>query len=243
MSKQAVTKTVYIGILLIALVAASFSARVSNTAWEILSRAMNKIVARHSPIYTSIASIMLALYVWLPVLSIIGTAFVVSYFSLRLLHRYSIGGQNSKRARVAFTYALASSLILLCCAPCSWIVYESVSFPSPAPYPGAVVEEIWKELGAGGYNTITYEYTIELPLNELEEHYIAEMRQYCVEGWVFTDTEIACTDYMRCRTARCEISRPMVELVKDAQFFTVYLRSVSETETNVLYFEKETDLG
>jgi hypothetical protein len=61
------------------------------------------------------------------------------------------------------------------------------------------------------------------------------MERHCVAGWQFTETETACTGYATCRTAECEIPRPFME---DAQFFSVYLRSVSETQTNVLYIQK-----
>ena len=62
--------------------------------------------------------------------------------------------------------------------------------------------------------------------------YQDEMPQYCSHEWQFTPTKIACQGYMLCLVAECEIPRP---LVKEPQLFTVYLRSMAETQTNVQY--------
>jgi hypothetical protein len=105
----------------------------------------------------------------------------------------------------------------------------------PTPYPNSTVEEVWRELGHGHYGTMVYEYTVELPLDEMEQYYEVEMEQYCADGWQFTETELGCQGYVTCRTAECEIPRL---LVKEAQFFSVYLRSISEARTNVRYSQK-----
>jgi hypothetical protein len=155
-------------------------------------------------------------------------------------------GQQLFHAKRSSTYivtlAMASIPLFYCCAcvgSIAWGRYVSIPFPSPAPYPGTIIEEVWRDHeGWRGYRTVVYEYTVDLSLNAIEEHYKAEMKRYCVEGWQFVDTEMICTDYVHCRTSECEIPRP---LVKRAQLFSVYLRSISNTRTSVLCFEKTTD--
>jgi hypothetical protein len=116
-----------------------------------------------------------------------------------------------------------------------YLAYKSKTFPSPAPYPGAMAEEIWRDVGHGRYGTTVFEYVVEVPLDEVERYYEAEMERYCADGWQFMDTELVCPDYPTCRVAECEIPRPFV---KDAQFFSVYLWSTSVTHTNVRYYQK-----
>ncbi len=231
MPKRAITTLAYIGIFVLAMVAAFFCASVFDHAWRVLAGPIYKVIFRLPRIF---GMIIPTLYILLAALSAIATAFVVSYFSLKFLHRYSIVGQHSKG--VALVYALLWPFVLTSCV-CSLGVYFIVPFPSPNPYPGAVVETAWHG-SAGGYISTTYKYTIELPLDEVEEYYVAEMQKYCVEGWGFVD----CNDPMRCRIAECEISRPLVRWAKDAQSFKVILRSESETKTNVVYFETGLDL-
>lgn len=77
--------------------------------------------------------------------------------------------------------------------------------------------------------------TIPFPAPASEQYYNWEMEQYCVDQWEFVDTEISCDGYTKCRMAECEIPRPFVE---DAQFFSVYLRSLSKDQTNVRFTQQ-----
>jgi hypothetical protein len=242
MKKYVITIAIYVIIFLLALIAAYFSVLAADTVWNTLARTVDRVVPHPSPTRSRIAPVVLISYILLPIFFAIGAAFFITLASLTLLRRFLIIELNRLLVRlgVATAYAALSPVVLLI-GVLALGVYECIPFPFPVPYPGAVVEERWRDLGGQGYNTITYEYTVGVPLNEIEEHYIAEMENHCVEGWEFVDTEIACTDFSRCRTSECEVSRPFVRLAKGAQFFAVYLRVVSETETNVLYFEKTRD--
>lgn len=116
-----------------------------------------------------------------------------------------------------------------------WQIYTTVPFPSPVPFADAKVEESWRDVGHGHYGTIGFEYEAEHSLADLEQYYNSEMAQYCVGQWQFVETKISCDGFTKCRMAECEIPRPFVE---SAQYFSVYLRSVSESQTNVPYIQK-----
>ena len=136
-----------------------------------------------------------------------------------------------------FVVLVMASIILilgcLCTAIYGSLYYVTVPFPAPKPYPGSQVKQGERAIGAGR-RSIEFEYTVDHSLNELQDYYEGEMKQYCEDGWTFTETESACRDYLNCKVAQCVIPRPFVE---DAQFFLIYLRSMSESQTNVLYIQ------
>ena len=131
--------------------------------------------------------------------------------------------------------------ILFCCLTGGGIYgawfYMTVPFPAPAPYPSSTVEQSGPHIGSGR-RSIWFEYTATITLDEIQRYYEAEMKQYCLEGWQFVETDNACQGYTTCRVAECEIPRPFVD---DAQFFLVYLRSISATQTNVFYIQTTID--
>jgi hypothetical protein len=116
---------------------------------------------------------------------------------------------------------------------CGWGLYESRYFPSPAPYPGATAEKIWTDRGGGRY-TVTFKYSVSTSLDEVQRYYENEMGRFCAEGWKFAETRYYGPDYIKRRTASCEIPRPFIP---DAQSFEVFLLANSDTQTDVLYFE------
>jgi hypothetical protein len=153
----------------------------------------------------------------------------ISYLLYKLFRRHGWMGQGGlwiSVVLVGLTPIVAGSAFF------EYGAYSSRPAPSPSPYPGSVVEEVWKEIGHGHYDTRIYEYTADVSLAELEKHYQIEMPHYCANDWRFIPTQTACQDYMHCLVAVCEIPRP---LVKEPQLFTIYLRSMSETQTNVQY--------
>ena len=113
-------------------------------------------------------------------------------------------------------------------------IYESDTFPYPTPFPEVIVEETWKDVGHGEYGTITYQYEVNRPILEIENHYFSEMATYCSSGWHFENTDMLCDDYNSCRVAECEIPR---KFVPEAQTFRVLLQSAGESETHVIYWE------
>lgn len=160
-------------------------------------------------------------------------AFAVSYIWLRIFRRRSSSAPPGWHLL----------LIVACLSPfviysafMSYMMYAAATFPSPDPYPGATAKEVWSEIGHGQYDVVTYEYTVDRSLEELKRYYSTEMQRYCVPGWEFAPTHFECQEFAQCYIAECEIPRLFV---KDAQFFSLYLRSNSETQTNVLYFVKD----
>ncbi len=125
----------------------------------------------------------------------------------------------------------------LVCGYFAYWMYEVTPVPSPAPYPGATIKQTWDNYRvSASHSTDIFEYAVERSLDEMEQYYRDEMQRYCAPGWEFKDTNLLCnTDgYSICRTARCEIVKP---LTKDTQFFEVYLRANSSDRTNIIYFE------
>ncbi len=160
-------------------------------------------------------------------------ALAVSYIWLRIFqHRSS----SAPPGWHLLLIVAGLSPIIICSAFMGYMLYAAATFPSPEPYPGATAKEVWSDIGHGQYDVVTYEYTVDRSLEELKYYYSTEMQRYCLPGWEFAPTYLDCQDFAQCYTAECEIPRPFV---KDAQFFSVYLRSNSETQTNVLYFVKD----
>jgi hypothetical protein len=160
-------------------------------------------------------------------------ALAISYLLYKLFRRYGWVEHDGRWIPVVLVgmtpvaAGIATYSVIL-----AYGVYSSRPAPSPLPYPGSVVNEVWKEIGHGHYDTRIYEYTANVSLAEIEKHYQTEMPQFCANEWRFTPTQINCQGYMLCLVVECEIPRP---LVKEPQLFTLYLRSLSEKQTNVQY--------
>jgi hypothetical protein len=160
-------------------------------------------------------------------------ALAVSYIGLRIFRRHS---SSAPLSRDILLVVACLSPFVICSAFMGYMLYAAATFPSPEPYPGATAKEVWSEIGHGQYDVVTYEYTVDRSLEELKRYYSTEMQRYCVPGWEFAPTHFECQEFAQCYIAECEIPRLFV---KDAQFFSLYLRSNSETQTNVLYFVKD----
>jgi hypothetical protein len=171
-----------------------------------------------------------------PFLTLIAPAVVAlaaSYIWLKIYRRRS---SNAPPSWLLLLMVACLSPFVICSAFTSYSMYAAATFPSPEPYPGATAEEVWSEIGHGQYDVVTYEYTVDHSLEELEQYYSIEMQRYCVLGWEFALTQLDCQGFEQCHSAKCEIPRPFT---RDAQFFIVYLRVISDTQTNVLYFVKD----
>lgn len=128
-------------------------------------------------------------------------------------------------------YIILFLIILFCFGWIGYLHYVAVPFPSPKPYPGSKVTQ-GEPYFLLGLRHVDFRYTVNRPLDEVQHHYEAEMTQYCEDGWRFKNTKDMCASYhLDCRVAICEIPRPFVR--NPPQTFFVYLRSISETETDV----------
>ena len=153
------------------------------------------------------------------------------------IHRTLPNNNNTWLSIGVGVLAVGLSVAGLVCGFFSFWMYEVGRIPSPSPYPNATVTQDWDNYRvSASHSADIFEYTVEQPLDKMEQYYRNEMQRYCAPGWEFNDTNLLCsTDgYSTCRTARCEIVKP---LTKDTQFFEVYLRSTSSDQTNVIYFE------
>lgn len=182
----------------------------------------------------------------LPITIMVGGVFVPFILAGAAIGFAVIGyifGERILFDRKQFQYASILSAVACVLIACScevvgvtaWFAYLTTPFSYPAPYPNAEVKETWRDVGHGQYGAVHFEYVADVPLQKIEDYYRLEMQNYCVDGWQFAETDVACEGYDVCRTAECEIPRP---LVKGAQYFSVYLRSVSESQTDVLYIQK-----
>ncbi len=73
-------------------------------------------------------------------------------------------------------FMVGLSPFIACSAFMGFMMYQSATFPSPAPYSGAAVKKVWSEIGHGQYDVVTHEYTIDLSLEELKRYYNAKMQ-------------------------------------------------------------------
>lgn len=156
-------------------------------------------------------------------------AVAIGYLLYKLFRRHGWVGQGG---RWALLLVAALAPVAACSTFLTYLGYASQLAPFPAPYPGVTAKEVWREIGHGQYNTHTYEYTADVSLTELKDHYQNEMPHYCANDWQFTPTQRNCQGYVLCLVAECEIPRP---LIREPQLFTLYLRSISEMQTNVQY--------
>jgi hypothetical protein len=170
-------------------------------------------------------------------------AFAGGYAIGHSLNRRRSPNKNSDWFPVGFgVLALGLSICGLICGYFAYWMYEVTPVPSPAPYPDATVKQRWDNFReTASLSSDIFEYTVERSLNDMEQYYRGEMQRYCAPGWEFKDTNALCTDgYSICRTAKCEIVKP---LTKGTQFFEVYLRvAPNSSKTNIIYFEITQDL-
>ena len=70
------------------------------------------------------------------------------------------------------------------------LVYAATPWPSPKPYPNVEVDN---HTGAGSWGLFqTQVYTVTIPLNDVQQHYDAQMQKYCETPWeyeTFNDDE------------------------------------------------------
>jgi hypothetical protein len=150
--------------------------------------------------------------------------------------------RSDNRAKTYAIVLIASGIAAVGCFLCGTVgywFYESRTFPSPAPYPGSAPKETWHRFRESGgvYYSNYFEYEVEQSLAKVKEHYASEMQRYCAPGWEFKDTNLLCgaNGYAGCQVAECKIARPLAD---ESQFFTVYVRPMSNGRMNVLYREK-----
>jgi hypothetical protein len=181
------------------------------------------------------------------------TAFSVTYLLLLIFRQFSkwIHVKNQKdllifstktwdNVIVAFIYASAMFMILPGIV-FAWRCYENLAFQFPNPYPGTVIsaqpmKDLAGVLGMREKNisSIIHTYSIQIPISEVEEYYENKMDESCSEDRTFTQFEY-CNGYIECLRAECDISHPLLILIRDAMHFEVTLRSISQTETKVVY--------
>lgn len=124
-------------------------------------------------------------------------------------------------------------LTCLCVAMYGLVYYNTARRPAPKPYPGAEVPDPLISIGAGR-REYRFEYTVNHSLDGVQEYYEEQMNEYCVDDdWQFSPTKNACVGYAECRVASCDIA--------NSQWFLIYLRSVTETRTNVVYIHETSD--
>jgi hypothetical protein len=246
LKKQAITPVfIYSIILMIVTVAAFFSVNVTQTIW------LNWLDLVDLP--DSIMLIGVMGIILFPIAFMWITAFAVTCFLLTLFHRPYLGKQIEKQKGLPKILAMIGAKGIVACIYASamffilpsiviiWRYYEHTAIRPPDPYPGVMVEaEPLKDLAGvlgmpeDNITTITYVYSVQMPLNEMEEYYTVEMNEHCMGNWAFVETDY-CTGYLICRQAECDISHPLVSLIRNAKHFDVTLRSISRTETMVVY--------
>ncbi len=169
---------------------------------------------------------------------VFAVGYAIGHFIVQAWNRRRSASKHSDLLPVGIgVLALGFSMCGLVYGAFAYWIYEATPFPSPAPYPGSKVEQTWHNFReSASYSSDIFEYTVEQSLNEMEQYYTNEMLRYCAPGWKFKDTDLLCDidGYSACRTTECEIVRPWA---KEAQFFTVYLRAISSSQTNIIYFE------
>jgi hypothetical protein len=135
-------------------------------------------------------------------------------------------GLFGDRKAIVVAVGVVGGLGGFCLTTASLLVYASSPWPAPQPYPGA--ESTASGVGAvGSWGLVrSEEYTVSLPMDEVERYYGEEMRRYCTGEWQFQESS-ECEEHCTCREAECRIRRPWME-----QYFRVTLRSISESQTS-----------
>lgn len=144
----------------------------------------------------------------------------------------------SKRGNLTAAVIILAGMVVLAivgafvCALCLifaylW-AYPAYPWPSPHPYPG--VEASVTEGSPGSWGLArTYEYQVDLSLEEIQQYYEKEMNQYCESEWAFEEVKYF-EGFLHCRTAWCEIPRLWL-----GQSFHVDLCLVGEAQTKVFH--------
>ncbi|MCP4369843.1 MAG: hypothetical protein GY797_17265 [Deltaproteobacteria bacterium] len=161
----------------------------------------------------------------------LGVAFIVSYLLLGIFRWRQLVGKHSKWAPFVIAPLVPT---VLCFSILAHSIYTLIKFPSPAPYPDSVVQEV-NEYKRNNWFDKELVYKVGTPIEEVEQYYETEMSKYCAIGWGFEDAESMCNTAMACRSAECEISRP---LAQDAQFFSVRLVLISDEQTEVYHIDR-----
>jgi hypothetical protein len=114
--------------------------------------------------------------------------------------------------------------------------------PAPKPF------SVFRNLPTLSYNEcdprsllITYEYTIDLPVAEIQHHYEDELAKYCKTEWVFSDTSKSC-DGNLCRIAICDLDPPPFALIQEdpiridlRQHIYLKIQSIPGDQTQVFH--------
>jgi len=112
------------------------------------------------------------------------------------------------------------------------MVYTSMPWPSPQPYPGVEVQ-FDSDAGSWGVSRIQT-YTTTMPLDAMQQYYDKQMRRYCEDSWQF-ETE-SDRQYSFCSEANCSIRRFWME-----QYFSVHLCTATVTQTVVIQVDSWQD--
>ena len=134
-------------------------------------------------------------------------------------------------ALLILSIPLLPSLVSSLASPVPYrLDHMRVQEPRPYPIFGVENELCYSRSRCGNRNSSNnYQYTIQVPINEMESYYSSEMARYCGERvWPFVETR--CDEFASCRVARCRLKES--ERSPNATFY-VQLNMLSPTQTEV----------
>jgi len=130
--------------------------------------------------------------------------------------------------------AVMVALCLVSCGPLRTLFSLPPRFaPAPPAYPGAAAtpDHTTTVCNHIRMDSTSYDYTVPVPVEEVEAYFAEEMAHYCEPGALFEDSILLygrCDDGTPCRFAECIPSATELQLVH------IYLKPISESETRVM---------